>query len=116
MRASVSKERSTLGVRCHPYRRERDIVAPAPQDDGVICFADVYSTAISIQNFRPLWDRRVLAGVITALVTAGALWLNIADYENFLTLLGSVFVPVFVAVNNGDTANRTDVFATSAGP
>jgi putative hydroxymethylpyrimidine transporter CytX len=57
-------------------------------------FADVYSTAISLQNLRPLWDRRVLAGVITALTTAGALWLNIADYENFLTLLGSVFVPM----------------------
>jgi nucleobase:cation symporter-1, NCS1 family len=57
-------------------------------------FADVYSTAISMQNLRPLWDRRVLAGVITALTTAGALWLNIADYENFLTLLGSVFVPL----------------------
>jgi putative hydroxymethylpyrimidine transporter CytX len=57
-------------------------------------FADVYSTAISLQNLRPLWDRRVLAGVITALTTAGALWLNIADYENFLTLLGSVFVPL----------------------
>jgi putative hydroxymethylpyrimidine transporter CytX len=57
-------------------------------------FADVYSTAVSLQNLRPLWDRRVLAGVITALTTAGALWLNIADYENFLTLLGSVFVPL----------------------
>ncbi len=57
-------------------------------------FADVYSTAVSMQNLRPLWDRRVLAGVITALTTAGALWLNIADYENFLTLLGSVFVPM----------------------
>jgi len=57
-------------------------------------FADVYSTAVSLQNLRPLWDRRVLAVVITALTTAGALWLNIADYENFLTLLGSVFVPL----------------------
>jgi len=57
-------------------------------------FADVYSTAVSVQNLRPLWDRRVLAGLITALTTAGALWLNIADYENFLTLLGSVFVPM----------------------
>jgi putative hydroxymethylpyrimidine transporter CytX len=57
-------------------------------------FADVYSTAVSIQNLRPLWDRRVLAGMITALTTAGALWLNISDYENFLTLLGSVFVPM----------------------
>jgi NCS1 family nucleobase:cation symporter-1 len=68
-------------------------------------FADVYSTAISIQNLRPLWDRRVLAGVITALVTAGALWLNIADYENFLTLLGSVFVPMSAVL-------ITDYFAT----
>jgi nucleobase:cation symporter-1, NCS1 family len=57
-------------------------------------FADVYSTAVSLQNLRPLWDRRVLAGVITALTTAGALWLNISDYENFLDLLGSVFVPL----------------------
>jgi NCS1 family nucleobase:cation symporter-1 len=57
-------------------------------------FADIYSTAVSIQNLRPLWDRRVLAGVITVLTTAGALWLNIADYENFLTLIGSVFVPM----------------------
>ena len=57
-------------------------------------FADVYSTAVSIQNLRPLWDRRILAGMITALTTAGALWLNIADYENFLVLIGSVFVPM----------------------
>jgi len=57
-------------------------------------FADVYSTAVSLQNLRPLWDRRVLAGTIAALATAGALWLNIADYENFLDLIGSVFVPM----------------------
>src|SRR5215469_12630455 len=46
-------------------------------------FANVYSTAVSTQNLRPLWDRRILAGTIAALTTAGALWLNIADYENF---------------------------------
>jgi purine-cytosine permease-like protein len=57
-------------------------------------FANVYSTAVSSQNLRPLWDRRVLAVTIAAVTTAGALWLNIADYENFLDLLGSVFVPM----------------------
>src|ERR1700678_991979 len=57
-------------------------------------FANVYSTAVSTQNLRPLWDRRVLAGTIAVLTTAGALWLNIADYENFLDLIGSVFVPM----------------------
>jgi purine-cytosine permease-like protein len=61
-------------------------------------FADVYSTAVSVQNLRPLWDRRILAGVIAALATAGALWLNIADYENFLDLIGSVFVPMSAVV------------------
>lgn len=57
-------------------------------------FADVYSTAVSIQNLRPLWDRRVLAGTITALTTAGAIWLNVSSYENFLDALGAVFVPM----------------------
>ena len=57
-------------------------------------FANVYSTAASTQNLRPLWDRRVLAITISAATTAGALFLNISDYENFLILLGSVFVPL----------------------
>ncbi len=57
-------------------------------------FADVYSTAASLQNLRPLWDRRVLAVSIAAVTTVAALLLNIADYENFLLLLGSVFVPM----------------------
>jgi hypothetical protein len=78
-------------------------------------FADVYSTAMSIQNLKPLWDRRLLAVVITALATTGALWLNIADYENFLTLIGSVFVPLsavlvadyfIVAKGNWDLSQR----------
>jgi putative hydroxymethylpyrimidine transporter CytX len=57
-------------------------------------FANVYSTAVSFQNVHPLWDRRVLAVMIGGLATAGALVLNIASYENFLDLLGSVFVPL----------------------
>ena len=57
-------------------------------------FANVYSTAVSTQNLRPLWDRRALALAISAATTAGALFLTIADYENFLILLGSVFVPM----------------------
>jgi nucleobase:cation symporter-1, NCS1 family len=71
-------------------------------------FADVYSTAVSIQNLRPLWDRRVLAGTIAVLTTAGALWLNIAAYENFLTLIGSVFVPMSAVL-------ITDYFIVSKG-
>lgn len=58
-------------------------------------FANVYSTAVSVQNLRPLADRRVLAGAIALATTALALVVNISDYENFLDLLGSVFVPLF---------------------
>ena len=57
-------------------------------------FANVYSTAVSIQNLGPRLDRRLLAVGIAALATVLALWINIADYENFLDLLGSVFIPM----------------------
>ena len=50
----------------------------------------------------------MLAGVIAALATAGALWLNIADYENFLVLIGSVFVPMSAVL-------ITDYFVVSRG-
>jgi putative hydroxymethylpyrimidine transporter CytX len=57
-------------------------------------FVDTYSTAVSVQNLRPRWDRRVLALVIGALATIAALAFNVNDYENFLLLIGSLFVPL----------------------
>jgi purine-cytosine permease-like protein len=50
---------------------------------------------VSVQNLRPLSDRRVLAVMIGTLATLLALVLRIADYQSFLYLLGSVFVPMF---------------------
>lgn len=57
-------------------------------------FVDSYSTAVSLQNFRPTWDRRVLALAVGTIATVVALALNIYDYENFLLLIGSIFVPL----------------------
>ena len=58
-------------------------------------FTNVYSTAVSVQNLRPLADRRLLALVIGAVATLGALALHLgADYQSFLSLIGSVFVPM----------------------
>jgi NCS1 family nucleobase:cation symporter-1 len=57
-------------------------------------FADTYSTAVSLQNLSPRWDRRILALGVGTLATIIALALNIGDYENFLVLIGSVFVPL----------------------
>jgi nucleobase:cation symporter-1, NCS1 family len=58
-------------------------------------FANIYSTAVSAQNVAPRLDRRALALVIGALATAAALVFDIVAYENFLFLIGSVFVPLF---------------------
>ncbi|MEV5538265.1 cytosine permease [Saccharopolyspora shandongensis] len=58
-------------------------------------FANTYSTAVSIQNLRPSADRRVLCLIIGALITLLALTLDIAQFSNFLLLIGSVFVPMF---------------------
>jgi putative hydroxymethylpyrimidine transporter CytX len=58
-------------------------------------FANVYSTAMSLQNLLPRVDRRILCLVIGALVTvAGVLIHDFSTYETFLGLIGSVFIPL----------------------
>ncbi|MFG1998101.1 purine-cytosine permease family protein [Spirillospora sp. NPDC048911] len=57
-------------------------------------FANVYSTAVSIQNLVPRADRRVLSIALGTLITGLALLLDIGDYASFLSLIGSVFVPM----------------------
>lgn len=61
-------------------------------------FANVYSTAVSVQNLRPLADRRVLSVAIGTVTTLFALTLNIAEYKSFLYLIGSVFLPMFAVL------------------
>ncbi len=57
-------------------------------------FANVYSTAVSIQNLAPRADRRVLTIALGVLTTGLALVLNMDNYFGFLGLIGSVFVPM----------------------
>ncbi|MFI0410370.1 purine-cytosine permease family protein [Actinomadura sp. 3N508] len=57
-------------------------------------FADTYSTAVSIQNLVPRADRRVLSVALGVIITVLALALDIGDYAGFLSLIGSVFVPM----------------------
>lgn len=64
-------------------------------------FANVYSTAVSIQNMAPQWDRRVLTVLIGAGTTVIALTVDIAQYQNFLYLIGAVFVPLSGALVAG---------------
>jgi putative hydroxymethylpyrimidine transporter CytX len=57
-------------------------------------FANVYSTAVSIQNMAPRWDRRILTVAIGGLATLVALTIDISQYTNFLYLIGAVFIPL----------------------
>jgi putative hydroxymethylpyrimidine transporter CytX len=60
-------------------------------DEG---FANVYSTAVSIQNLVPWASRRVLTIGICVLVLIVAWIVPLAQYESFLLLIGSAFVPL----------------------
>jgi len=64
-------------------------------DESEKAFADIYSTAVSLQNFLPRMSQRVLITLVSALATGLALALNLGNYQNFLYLLGSFFVPLF---------------------
>ena len=57
-------------------------------------FADSYSTVVSVQNVLPRVDRRLLAVLVGTVSTVLALIFGINSYPNYLSLLGSVFVPL----------------------
>src|SRR5436305_1391934 len=58
-------------------------------------FANVYSTAVSLQNVLPRASLRALIAVVAAVATGGAFVIDLVQYGSFLYLLGSFFVPLF---------------------
>jgi NCS1 family nucleobase:cation symporter-1 len=64
-------------------------------DESDEAFADIYSTAVSIQNVLPELPQRLLIALVAAGATVGAALIDLRDYASFLYLLGSVFVPLF---------------------
>jgi putative hydroxymethylpyrimidine transporter CytX len=58
-------------------------------------FANLYSTALSAQNVIPRLDRRWVAAGVGAFATVVGLLINLTQYESYLYLIGSVFVPLF---------------------
>src|SRR6266571_4299774 len=64
-------------------------------DESEKAFADIYSTAVSIQNLLPRVSQRLLITLVSAVATVLALALNLGNYQDFLYLLGSFFVPLF---------------------
>src|SRR5438552_7557237 len=58
-------------------------------------FANIYSAAVSVQNVLPRVPQRVLILVVAAVATAGTFVIDLVNYQSFLYLLGSFFVPLF---------------------
>jgi NCS1 family nucleobase:cation symporter-1 len=63
-------------------------------DETDEAFANVYSTALSIENLFPGLSHRLLIVAICAVVLLAGWTIPLAEYESFLLLIGSAFVPL----------------------
>ncbi len=84
-------------------------------DESDEAFADIYSTAVSIQNVLPWVSQRLLIVLVAVTATVGAIAIDLGNYLTFLYLLGSVFVPLFGVLladwlTAGAHYRRRDVF------
>jgi NCS1 family nucleobase:cation symporter-1 len=64
-------------------------------DETDEAFANIYSASVSVQNAFPRLSQRALSIGIGAVCAALALVVDLVSYENFLLLLGALFVPLF---------------------
>jgi NCS1 family nucleobase:cation symporter-1 len=88
-------------------------------DESDEAFANVYSGAVSIQNLLPNMPQRVLVAATATVATVGALLIDLRNYQPFLFLLGSFFVPLFGVLLAdwllaGRRYVREDIFAAPA--
>ena len=61
-------------------------------------FMDAYSASVSFGNILPKLGEKKMALVMTVIGTLLALLVDIEQYENFLTAIGSVFAPLFAVL------------------
>jgi nucleobase:cation symporter-1, NCS1 family len=64
-------------------------------DETDEAFANVYSTAVSLQNFFPRASQRLLIVGVAVVATTISLGVDLTRYQQFLLLLGAFFVPLF---------------------
>jgi purine-cytosine permease-like protein len=64
-------------------------------DETDEAFANIYSTAVSLQNVVPRASQRLLIVLVSVLATGISLGINLTRYQQFLLLLGAFFVPLF---------------------
>ncbi|MEM4302187.1 MAG: hypothetical protein QW570_08815, partial [Candidatus Caldarchaeum sp.] len=84
-------------------------------------FADIYSSAVSFQNIFPKTPQWVFAAFTTAAGALLALTVPLLQYEWFLLLIGSLFVPLLGAmtaeffINRRNNPPTLDEFYQSSG-
>jgi NCS1 family nucleobase:cation symporter-1 len=64
-------------------------------DETDEAFANIYSTAVSLQNWFPRASQRLLIVGVATLATTISLGVDLTQYQQFLLLLGAFFVPLF---------------------
>ncbi len=74
-------------------------------------FANIYSAAVSLQNVLPRVSQRLLILAVAAVATAGTFVIDLVNYQSFLYLLGSFFVPLFGVLLAQWVAGERDPFA-----
>ncbi|HXG06691.1 MAG TPA: cytosine permease, partial [Nitrososphaera sp.] len=68
-------------------------------DEADNAFADVYSAAVSAQNiFSKLGQKHLVVGLTVISVFLAMVVVSIQQYEEFLLLIGAIFVPLFGVV------------------
>jgi putative hydroxymethylpyrimidine transporter CytX len=88
-------------------------------DETDEAFANVYSTAVSLQNLLPQVSQRLLIAGVSVAATVIALAVDLREYERFLLLLGACFVPLFGVLladwlAAGRHYTREDIFGAPA--
>lgn len=82
-------------------------------------FANLYSTAVSVQNVLPRLPHRVTIVGVAVMGAVLAALLTMTAYESFLFFIGSVFVPLFGIlaadhfISRGGTLELDDLYRSS---
>ena len=84
-------------------------------DETDEAFANIYSSAVSLQNLLPRVPQRALVALVSTAATIGALAIDLRNYQSFLYLLGAFFVPLLGVLLahwllSGAHYSRDDVF------
>ncbi len=100
----------TVGVTYYDFRNNTS--APGVPTDYWL----VHCHAASSDCTNPAnWAEVHVAGSFDIEIAPVARGLFLGDYQG-LASFGNTFVPFFIQTNTGNTSNRTDAFATTAGP